>query len=170
MAGTGNTVIPSHIFGCERKINFAGSIVRIAPNHLSINDHSAQKIVYGFGSVSVPSMEKDPRFFTPEVDHSMNILNECNKKEHARMRRIVSFAFSKSNLLDNEDVLKRRTDDFLDDIGHAERETGQRGINIAQAFNYVAFNIMGELCFGDSWELRLEEQPGQSCLVRRVKG
>ena len=45
-----------------------GPIVRIAPNHLSFNDHSAQKIIYGFGTENVPFMKKDPRFFTPEVD------------------------------------------------------------------------------------------------------
>ena len=107
-------------------------------------------------------MEKDPRFFTPEVDHSMNIINECDKKEHSRMRRILSFAFSMSNLVRNEDVLIRRTDEFLDAIGGIESENGKKGIDIVQKFNYVTFNIMGEMSFGDSWDKRLKEQPGQS--------
>lgn len=107
-------------------------------------------------------MKKDPRFFTPEVDHSMNIINECDKDEHSRMRRMVSFAFSMSNLMRNEDVLIRRTDEFMDAIGGIESEDGKRGINIVQKFNYVTFNIMGEMSFGDSWDLRLKEQPGQS--------
>lgn len=47
-----------------------GPIVRIASNHLSFNDHAAQKVIYGFGTKDVPSMKKDPRFFTPEVDHT----------------------------------------------------------------------------------------------------
>lgn len=105
-------------------------------------------------------MEKDPRFFTPEVDHSMNIINECDKEEHSRMRRMLSFAFSMSNLIRNEDVLIRRTDEFLNAIGGIEGENGERGINIVQKFNYVTFNIMGEMSFGDSWEMRLKEQPG----------
>ena len=140
-----------------------GSIVRIAPNHLSFNDHSAQKIIYGFGTGNVPSMAKDPRFFTPEVDHSMNIINECDKTEHARMRRILSFAFSMSNIVANEDVLKRRTDEFLKVIGGAiNSERREKGIDIVQKFNYVTFEIMGEMSFGDSWDMRLEAQPGQS--------
>ena len=134
-----------------------GPIVRITPNHLSFNDHSAQKIIYGFGTRTVPSMKKDPRFFTPEVDHSMNIINECDKEEYSRMRRMLSFAFSMSNLIENEDVLIRRTDELFDVIGSMQSEDGKKGINIAQKFNYVTFNIMGEMSFGDSWDLRLKE-------------
>ena len=105
-------------------------------------------------------MKKDPRFFTPEVDHSMNIINECDKEEHSRMRRMLSFAFSMSNLLRNEDILIRRTDEFLEAVGDIESENGKKGINIVQRFNYVTFDIMGEMSFGDSWDLQLKEQPG----------
>ena len=42
-----------------------GVIVRIAPNHLSFDDNSAQTIIYGFGTENVTSMKKDRRFFTP---------------------------------------------------------------------------------------------------------
>jgi len=125
----------------------------------------AQKTIYGFGTKQASSMAKDPRFFTPEVDHSMNIINECDKEEHSRMRRMLSSAFSISNLLSNEDVLIRRTDEFLRDIGGVDVEDGKRGMNIVRKFNYVTFNIMGEMSFGDSWERRLKEQSGQSTRV-----
>jgi cytochrome P450 len=137
-----------------------GTVVRIAPNHLSFSDHSAQKAIYGFGTEKIPSMGKDPRFFTPEVDHSMNIINECDKKKHSRMRRMLSLAFSMSNLMKNEDILIRRTNEFLDIIGDYKSGRGRRGIDIVHKFNCVTFNIMGEMSFGDSWDLRLREQPG----------
>ena len=142
-------------------LRFVGSVVRIAPNHLSFSDHSAQKIIYGFGTKVIPSMKKDPIFFTPEVDHSMNIINECDKEEHTRMRRMLSFAFSMSNVMENDEVLMRRTDEFLDVIGRTDTEHGQRGIDIVQKFNYVTFDIMGEMSFGDSWDIYLAEQLGQ---------
>ena len=82
------------------------------------------------------------------------------------MRRMLSFAFSMSNLIDNEQVLVRRTDEFLDVIGSIKAEDGMKGINIVQKFNYVTFNIMGEMSFGDSWDLRLKEQPGQLLSLR----
>lgn len=135
-----------------------GSIVRIAPNHLSFNSHAAQKVIYGFGTRTVPSMVKDPIFFTPEVDHSMNIINETDREEHSRMRRMLSFAFSTSNLLENEEVLVRRTTEFIQRIRSVQSTDGRKGFNIVKEFNYVTFNIMGEMSFGDSFDSRLEEQ------------
>lgn len=122
----------------------SGPIVRIAPNHLSFNSHAAQKVIYGFGTRTVPSMLKDPIFFTPEVDHSMNIINETDKEEHSRMRRMLSFAFSNSNLLENEDVLVRRTDEFISKLGSIQSPNGQRGFDIIREYNYLTFNIMGK--------------------------
>ena len=90
-------------------------------------------------------MIKDPIFFTPEVDHSMNIINETDREEHSRMRRMLSFAFSNSNLLENEDVLVRRTNEFISQLGQIQH--GQNGFNIVQQFNYVTFNIMGNCIF-----------------------
>ena len=106
-------------------------------------------------------MAKDPRFFTKEVDGSMNIINECDKKEHSRMRRMLSYAFSMSNLLQNEDILVRRVDEFLEEIQDLDGRGKKRGIDIDSMFNYVTFNIMGEMSFGDSWETQLERQPGK---------
>ncbi len=117
--------------------------MRIAPNHLSFNSHAAQKVIYGFGTRTVPSMAKDPIFFTPEVDHSMNIINETDREEHSRMRRMLSYAFSNSNLLENEDVLLRRTDEFVSLIGSLQSPDAKQGFNIVHQFNYVTFNIMG---------------------------
>jgi hypothetical protein len=119
-----------------------GPIIRIAPNHLSFNLHEAQKVIYGFGSRKVPSMIKDPIFFTPEVDHSMNIINETDREKHSRMRRMLSFAFSNSNLLENEDILIRRTDEFVRNMKHI-KDDGKKGFDIVRQFNYVTFNIMG---------------------------
>ena len=92
----------------------------------------------------MPYMVKDPIFFTPEVDHSMNIINETDREEHSRMRRMLSFAFSTTNLLENEDVLVRRTDEFVRAIGGIESTDGKRGFSVVRQFNYVTFNIMGE--------------------------
>ena len=78
------------------------------------------------------------------------------------MRKMLAFAFSMSNLMRNEDVLTRCTDEFLEVIGGIKSEDGKKGMNIVQKFNYVTFDIMGEMSFGDCWNLQLKEQPGQS--------
>ena len=65
----------------------------------------------------------------------MNIINECDKEEHSHMRRMLSFAFSMFNLLRNEDVLIRRTDELLDVICGAKSEDGKKGVNVVEKFN-----------------------------------
>lgn len=94
-------------------------------------------------------MAKDPRI-TREVDHPINIIKECDKGKHARMRRTLSHAFSMTKFLKNEDVLKRRIDEFLDVLGTLDSTDETRRIAIVQQFNYVTFNRIGEMSFGES--------------------
>ncbi|KAJ5038741.1 uncharacterized protein L3040_006421 [Drepanopeziza brunnea f. sp. 'multigermtubi'] len=88
-------------------------------------------------------MLKDSFFFTPEVVHSMNFINETNREKHSRMRRILSFTFSTSNLLVNEDVLVRRMDEFVKTVGALQSQNRKRGFNIVRQSNDVTFEIMG---------------------------
>ena len=67
-----------------------------------------------------------------------------------------------SNLMPNEDVLFRRIDEFLDAIGGIESEDGKKSINTVLNFYDATFNILGEMFFGDSWDLWLKEQRGRS--------
>lgn len=62
--------------------------------------------------------------------------------------------------MEHEDVLVRRIDEFLDVIANIKMEDGKMGMNIVKQFNYVTFNIMGEMSFGDSWDMQLKAQPG----------
>jgi len=86
----------------------------------------------------------------------------------------LSFAFSNSNVLENDDVLIRRTDDFIKQLAEIRSNDERKGFNIIQQFNYVTFNIMGmyvlqplvsvndasgEMSFGESFDARLEKQP-----------
>ena len=141
----------------------AGPIVRIAAYHISFSDDAVQKTIYGFGTKSLSSMKKGSVFFTPEVDHSTNMINECDKDKRTRMRqmrRMLSYDFSTSNLLQHEEVLIRRIDEFLDVIGNLRDEDGKKGIDAVRQFDHVTFMIMGETSFDDSWDARLQAQPG----------
>lgn len=127
--------------------------MRIGVNHLSFSTHDAQKTIYGFGTKEVPSFTKDPEFSTPEVDGTVNIIVEIDKKEHARMRRMLSHAFSNTNLLAHEEVIHRRTDEMLDRLCGLQEEGGKKGIDIVKWSYYVTYDITGELfcvCFEQS--------------------
>ncbi|RYP15630.1 hypothetical protein DL765_005581 [Monosporascus sp. GIB2] len=76
------------VLGTAQRQGALGPVVRMGVNHLSFSTHAAQKIIYGFGTKEVPSFAKNPEFSTPEVDGTLNIIVEIDKKEHARMRHI----------------------------------------------------------------------------------
>ncbi len=117
--------------------------MRIGVNHLSFSTHAAQKTIYGFGTKEVPSFTKDPEFSTPEVDGTVNIIVEIDKKEHARMRRMLSYAFTNTNLRTHEHVITRRTDEMLDRISNLQEEDGKKGINFVKWSYYVTYDITG---------------------------
>jgi len=119
-------------------------VVRIGVNHLSFSTHAAQKPIYGFGTKEVPSFTKDPEFSTPEVDNTVNIIVEIDKKEHARMRHMLSHAFSNTNLFHHQDIITRRTDEMLDTMHGLQQEEGKKGINFVKWAYYVTYDIMGE--------------------------
>ncbi|KFY63242.1 hypothetical protein V496_04091 [Pseudogymnoascus sp. VKM F-4515 (FW-2607)] len=132
-----------------------GTVVRTAPNHLSFNSPEAIKDCYGFGKANQSLCLKDPKFFLESVYGSWNIINENNKDEHARMRKMLSHAFSTKALLEQEIVLTRSVDDFMYNIGTIKSEGGKTGVDITKWFNNVTFDIMGGMAFGDSFGARV---------------
>jgi len=81
MTGTRDSVDLLSPLNAEIMLISVGTIFRIAPKYLRFSDHCAQKAIYGFGTDKASSMGKDPRFCTPEVDHFMNIINECKRSD-----------------------------------------------------------------------------------------
>jgi hypothetical protein len=149
-------------------------VVRIGVNHLSFSTHAAQKVIYGFGTKTVPSFAKDPEFSTPEVDGTVNIIVEIDKLEHARMRT--------TNLLDHEHVIHRRTDEMLDRLHGSclQGDDAKTGVDVVRWSYHVTYDItgewnwwngstlnrqqltetyQGEMCFGDLWEAQTAKQP-----------
>jgi cytochrome P450 len=141
-----------------------GPVVRTAPNHLSFNTPEAIKDAYGFSKANQPNCFKDPEFFLESIYGSWNIINECRKDEHARMRKMLSHAFSTKALVEQESVIATCVNDFLYQIGSIKAEDGTRGVNITKWFNNVTFNIMGGLAFGDSFGARVGNYGPKSCL------
>ena len=82
-------------------LGFAGTFVRIAPNHVSIADPDAFKVIYAH----VTGGLKD-RFYDANVSTRANIFNTRDRVEHARKRKIVSHIFSLKNTLEYEPYIR----------------------------------------------------------------
>jgi cytochrome P450 len=79
-----------------------GPVVRVAPNELSFVEAQAWKDVYGHGK---PEFRKDPSTTYADDPAHPNILS-APADQHAKLRKILSHAFSDKALHGQEAVLK----------------------------------------------------------------
>ncbi|KZT71867.1 cytochrome P450 [Daedalea quercina L-15889] len=136
-----------------------GKFVRIAPNHVSIADPDALQIVYAHGNGTLKS-----NFYDAFVSIQRGLFNTRSRPEHARKRKIVSHIFSQKSVLEFEPYTRMHVRKFINQWdrlcslavkgGVGEEGEGWRGrdgrlwLNSLPWYNYLAFDIIGDLAFG----------------------
>lgn len=126
-----------------------GRFVVIAPNQLSIADKDAIKVVYGHST----GFLKAPFYDAFVASATRGLFNTRDRKEHSRKRRIISHTFSQQNVLKFEKYIHEMTKVLtaqLDKICSGPAPDFAQG-DILPWFNYLAFDIIGELAFGEAF-------------------
>ncbi|KAF7512379.1 hypothetical protein GJ744_001947 [Endocarpon pusillum] len=136
-----------------------GPYVRYSPNKLNINNIAALRDIY----VGNKNFQKSPNYRVLR-HQAANTLTMVNKKEHARRRRIVSQGVSDAAMRNHEltvlahiekcfaTITKR--DLYLDKPEadhHDSRWTAAQ--NMSNWFNWLTFDIMGDVIFGVRYNL-----------------
>lgn len=75
--------------------------------------------------------------------------SERDPQNHARMKKSLTNAFSTKALLDQEETIQRCIDGFVDKVGDESRR--ETGINVSDWYEMIAFDILGEMAFGESF-------------------
>ncbi|KAJ9647238.1 hypothetical protein H2201_003336 [Coniosporium apollinis] len=122
-----------------------GPIVRIAPDHYSINDPSAIKTIYGIGS-NFPKSDWYEGWKHPSPDR-WTLFPERNMKRHAETRKRFQSMYSMTSLVSYEPYVDDCADLFetrLREFAQAERE-----LDIAHWFQCYAFDVIGHITFGE---------------------
>ncbi|KAF6229935.1 hypothetical protein HO133_004272 [Letharia lupina] len=122
-----------------------GNVVRIAPDELSLIDPSAWKDIMA-AHKERPLMQKDPAAFTRAAVVE-NILTVKSDVEHSRMRRVLTHAFSEKAMREQEPLIQEYVDLLMNSL-HETAEEGPQ--NMVSWYNFVAFDIIGDLTFGQS--------------------
>jgi Cytochrome P450 len=144
-----------------------GSHVRVAPNFVSVNTAQGLHDIYGFGK---PFKKSDFYNAFPAIKGVYNTHNVINKTVHGRKRRVLSHAFSDHALKSMEGVMllhiRRFCDVLAGDIYGKERISpgGTKGSvvwNLAEWFGYLTYDVMGELCFGKSFDMLINNSRRQ---------
>ncbi|OTA52103.1 isotrichodermin C-15 hydroxylase [Hypoxylon sp. EC38] len=128
-----------------------GKIVRFGPNSVSFNSNTALKEIYGF-KANVRKAE----FYDAFVHPAPNTHNTRDKALHARKRRVLSQAFSDSAIKEMEKYILANIRSFCDQIGLGssdERKGWTVSKNMADWCNYLAMDILGDLCFGKAFHM-----------------
>ncbi|KAF2273806.1 cytochrome P450 [Westerdykella ornata] len=124
-----------------------GPIVRIAPDELAFQSISAWTDIGGHRKLGQPEMTKEPVFNEAFKD---NLLGVTKREDHSRMRRILSRGFSASTMQKQEPFLQRYVDKLISEL-RKRCDDGRALINIEAWFSFTAFDIIGDLTFGESF-------------------
>ncbi|KAI0550320.1 putative cytochrome P450 [Xylaria curta] len=128
-----------------------GAVVRVAPNELSFASIDSWKDIYGYTTGDHGTCIKSEFY---EVFgggfNSSCIGSERNPEEHRRMKKALSGAFSTKSLLEQETIVNENVDVFVRRLGEDGRP-GTVGLNMTKWFEMIAFDILGEMSFGENF-------------------
>ncbi|UKZ78506.1 hypothetical protein TrVFT333_006248 [Trichoderma virens FT-333] len=128
-----------------------GKFVRIQPNHISIADDEAINLVYGHSNGFLKS-----EFYDAFVSIRRGLFNTRDRAEHTRKRKMVSHTFSAKSIVQFEPYIHQNLElfvqqmDRLVDTSSYKGENGRKEarIDCLPWFNYLAFDVIGDLAFG----------------------
>jgi hypothetical protein len=141
-----------------------GSIVRVAPNELALAYEGVWNEVQG-GAYETEMQKWNP-YYRVQPDQTGFIFT-APPDEHSKMRRALSYGFSERGIRDMEprmigmlDKMMSRLFDICGDRDgmpshHSVKEGTQPGetvVDIAEWCNFLTFDMIGELTFGESYK------------------
>ena len=135
----------------DQQHNLYGDIVRISPNELSFASVESWKDIYGHPVAGRSTMVKSEFYdIYGSGFKSLCIGSERNPKVHSRMRKSLSAAFSTKALLEQENIIQDCIEGFIRKVQLEGAKPA--GMNMSKWFEMVAFDILGEMAFGKSFD------------------
>ncbi|KYG41641.1 hypothetical protein M433DRAFT_75432 [Acidomyces richmondensis BFW] len=134
----------------RRLHNKYGPVVRLSPKELSFNTLQAWNDIYSHRA-GREDLNKHP-IHVGSVDPvpGVSTISMADNRTHARQRKALSHCFSKQALWSQESIIKGSIDILMNKL-KASAETGE-SINIMNWYNFLTFDVIGELAFGESFD------------------
>ena len=122
-----------------------GEVVRILPDELSFTA-SAWDDIY----TSRPQLPKSTIGSVVAANGTRPIVTIVHNPDHTRQRRILSHAFSDRALKEQEYILQNYSNLLVGRL--REVTTNGHEVDICKWYDFVTFDIIGDLCFGESFK------------------
>lgn len=117
-----------------------GDVIRLAPNELTFASVQAYRDIYGHVTTGKERFLKSDAYDTEEP----RISSVRDPAVHASQRKALSHAFSARALRDQEDVVHQYVDLLVKQLGNFGAG-GLKPINVTEAYNWLTFDVIGEL-------------------------
>ena len=131
-------------------IILTGPIMRVSPNEMSFSSPSSWKAIYGHPPAGQRTLIKSKFYDLYGSGFERRCVgSERDPQIHKRMRTSLAPAFSSKALSEQETIVDGVINAFLSRIGADGNVPG--GINMTKWFEMVAFDILGEMTFGESF-------------------
>ncbi|PVI03632.1 cytochrome P450 [Periconia macrospinosa] len=125
-----------------------GPVIRVSPNELSFASLSSWKAIYGHQSAGAQIPTKSEFYDMYGSAHKEGCIgSERDPQKHVRMKRTLANSFSTRALAEQEPIISDCIDKFIKEIGNK----GRNGIDMVKWYEMVAFDILGEMAFGESF-------------------
>ncbi|KAF2662135.1 benzoate 4-monooxygenase cytochrome-like protein P450 [Lophiostoma macrostomum CBS 122681] len=129
-----------------------GPVVRIAPNELSYIDAQAWKDIYG-PRHSHAAIEKNRIWVKQEEAEAHRTIVSVDEATHFRNRRALQGAFTEHAVTQHEIILQSIIGLMMQRFGERTSAGQDRTeVDIVEWLNFLAFDISGELTFGESFD------------------
>ncbi|KAM5431344.1 hypothetical protein McanMca71_003701 [Microsporum canis] len=125
-------------FNLHRKY---GDVVRIANDELSFAHGQGWKEIYGTSA----NVRGTRAIRGVEEEGGARSVVTANGDDHTRQKRIITLAFSEKNLKENEATFVKYTDLLVQRMEESKGEP----MDMSDWYNFVTFDIIGELLFGE---------------------
>ena len=123
-----------------------GTVVRTLPDELSFVGSSAWQDIYA----ARPQLPK-PIIGTVETPNGIpSLVTIPDPEKHGRQRKIIGHAFSDRALLSQEDILQKYSNLLIGRLKD-QRNLQDGSLDICAWYNYTTFDVLGDLCFGESF-------------------
>jgi benzoate 4-monooxygenase len=122
-----------------------GTFVRIAPNHISIASDLAIPLVYGHGNGFLKS-----DYYDAFVSIRRGLFNTRDRADHTRKRKIIAHTFSTKSISQFEEYMQANLGTFSSQWDKLADSApgGFAKLDCLTWFNFLAFDIIGDLAFG----------------------
>ncbi|KAI1761905.1 cytochrome P450 [Hypoxylon sp. FL1150] len=150
-----------------------GPVLRIAPNEVTFAQPEAWLDIFQLRPGHQQFL-KDPVWWKRQPGHPESLISAIDIVTHARMRKALAPGFTPRALKRQEPILIGYSKLLVERLSElVVNSQGSRGaeVNIGQWFNFITFDIFGDLGFGESFDCLQNSQyhPWIALLFNSVK-